>query len=181
MSFIHKGMPDYLFGGDTDGTRRLKTDNASVYFLEGREFFAFYDFDIDTGQTDVIKVVSSGDSIVELFGASLVSAELNVELVIGGTEGGTFATSIPTNPTNQTSVAPVQTPQVTMDLGGTHTGGTIMDKIILKAGTNPSNTKEVSAQENQPFGFPAGTYYIRLINTDSSAARGVFRARWVEL
>jgi hypothetical protein len=48
------------------------------------------------------------------------------------------------------------------------------------SGPNPNKSVASSASENLPQGFPAGTFYIRLINTDGATASGIFRARWEE-
>jgi hypothetical protein len=37
------------------------------------------------------------------------------------------------------------------------------------------STSATASQEN-----PAGTYYIRIINSDGATASGIFRARWEE-
>jgi hypothetical protein len=41
------------------------------------------------------------------------------------------------------------------------------------------STSATASQEN-PVGFPVGTYYIRITNTDGATASGIFRARWEE-
>ena len=72
------------------------------------------------------------------------------------------------------------TPQVTMAYGGTHTGGTIVDVLTAISGDKLQKSTAATVAEEQPVGFPAGTYYIRLINTDGATATGIFRARWEE-
>ena len=103
-----------------------------------------------------------------------------MELVIGGTEGGTFNTALPIFKTNTMSTASAYTPQVTMTRGGTHTGGTVVDLLTAVSGPNPNKSVASSASENLPQGFAAGTFYIKLINTDGATATGIFRARWEE-
>lgn len=165
--------------GDVDNAR-LRVDVAQTGFFAGREAYTFRKFNIAIGATEVIKVVSPIDTIVQTFGASLTLAQIRIELVVGGTEGGTFSNALPVNRTNNMAVAPAYTPQVTMAAGGTHTGGTVVDMIELVAGSPATLAQEVTASEDYPLGFPAGTYYVRIINTDGAAAEGIFRARWEE-
>lgn len=159
---------------------RLRVDVGQTGFFAGREARTFYAFSIPTSSSTVIKVVSLTDTILQQFAASLDAAALQIELVVGGTEGGTFDVPLPIIKTNTMSTASSYTPQVTMTAGGTHTGGTIVDILRLKAGSPLPQAVEVTASEDLPNGFAAGTFYIRLVNIDGETATGVFRARWEE-
>jgi hypothetical protein len=166
---------------DGDGDyARVRVDVGQTGFFAGREARTFYQFSIASGATQVIKVVSQTDTILQSFGVELDLAEIRVELVVGGTEGGTFNTALPIFKTNTMSTASDYTPQVTMNRGGTHTGGTVVDLLVAISGDNPNKSVSQSTSENLPQGFPAGTYYIRLTNTDGNTANGIFRARWEE-
>lgn len=166
---------------DEDGPyARVRVDVGQTGFFAGREFRTFYEFSIPSGQTRVIKVTAPIDTIVQTFGAELDLAELRIELRSGGTEGGTFSTAMPSLPANGMSTASGYVGQVTMSTGGTHTGGTVYDLLTLYSGANAQKAVASSASENLPQGFPAGTYYISLQNTDGATATGIFRARWEE-
>lgn len=166
---------------DGDGDyARIRVDAGQTGFFAGREARTLYEYSIATGATEVIKVVAPTDVIVQMFGASLDIAELRIELVAGGTEGGTFATPLPILKTNTMTSQSGYQPQVTMHTGGTHTGGMIVDLLKLKAGTPENQAVVTTATDELPLAFPAGTYYIRLINTDGATATGIFRARWEE-
>lgn len=173
--------PPLKFLTDNNGDyARLRVDVGQTGFFAGREARTFYAFSIPTASSTVIKVVSLTDTIVQQFAASLDAAALQLELVVGGTEGGTFNVPLPIIKTNTMSTASAYTPQVTMTAGGTHTGGTIVDILRLKAGSPLPQAVEVTASEDLPNGFAAGTFYIRLVNIDGETATGVFRARWEE-
>lgn len=166
---------------DGDGTyARIRVDVGQTGFFAGREARTYYEFSIPSGATQVIKVVTPINTIVQNFAVELELAEIRVELVVGGTESGTFGTSLPIFKTNIMSTASNYTPQVTMAYGGTHTGGTVVDLLTAVSGSNAQKSVASSANESQPQGFSAGTYYIRLINTDGNNAIGIFRARWEE-
>jgi hypothetical protein len=172
--------PKKLLTDNNGDYARLRVDVGQTGFFAGREGFTFYEFSIASGATQVIKVVAPTDTIVQTFGASLNIAELRIELIVGGTEGGTFNAPLPILKTNNMSTASDYALQVTMTRGGTHTGGTVVDLLQLISGTPAAKALESSASEDLPFGFPAGTYYIKLTNTDGATATGIFRARWEE-
>ena len=173
--------PSDLLTSKREGTRRIKYDVGKTSFFEGREFRIFKELDIPAGTSETIKVVSAADTIVEVLGASLVLGALRVELITGGTEGQDFTGSVPIFRTNRTSNAPENETKVTMENGGTHTGGTVSDLLLLVAGSPARQAKEVSVTEERPLGFSPGTFYIRLVSTGEANAQGVFRARWEEL
>lgn len=161
-------------------TRRLRVDSGQTGFFECREGRMFYEFDIAPDTSEVIKVVAPVNTIVQRFGSSLVLGELRIELVVGGTEGGTFDNALPVFSTNTMDESPSYSPQVTFNEGGTHTGGDIVDLLLLNAGSPATQAREVTATEALPVGFAAGTFYIRLVSINNANARGVFRARWEE-
>lgn len=166
---------------DADGAyARLRVDVGQTGFFAGREARTFYEFSIASGATQVIKVISPTDTIVQQLSINLFLAEIRMELVVGGTEGGTFDTPLSIFKTNTMSTSSSYTPQVTMNRGGTHTGGTVVDLIQTVTDTNPNKATPAGASEDSPQGFGAGTFYIRLINTDGATATGIFRARWEE-
>lgn len=166
---------------DADGEyARLRVDQGQTGFFAGREARTIYEFSIASGATQVIKIVSLTDTILQQFSIDLFLAEIRLELVTGGTEGGTFATELPIFKTNTMSTASTYTPQITMAVGGTHSGGTVVDLFKAISGANENKSVASGATEASPLGFPAGTFYIRLTNTDGATATGIFRARWEE-
>ena len=166
---------------DSDGDyARMRVDVGQTGFFAGREARTFYEFSIESGTTEVIKVVSPINTIVQIFSVELDLAEIRLELRVGGTEGGTFDTALPIFKTNTMTSQSGYTPQVTMNLGGTHTGGTLVNVLTAISGANPNKAVASSATDELPDGFAAGTFYIKLINTDGATASGIFRARWEE-
>lgn len=176
-----EAYPPKVLMTDSDGSyARLRVDVGQTGFWAGREAATFLKFDIPTATTQVIKVVAPLNTVVQILGASLILGIVEIELVQGGTEGGAFSTPLPVYRTNVMTTASAYTPQVTMATGGTHTGGTVLNMLILNAGSPAAQAHEVVASNDLPFGFAAGTYYIRIVNVDGSNAKGVFRARWEE-
>ena len=147
-----------------------------IAFYAGREFRTFYDYSILQDASLNVKVVSTKDIVLYEFGTDVTSGNIKIELVSGGTEGGTYSTSFPIIKCNTMSITPVVTSGVTITANGTHTGGTVVDLLYADTG----KTAAATASEDYPQGFPAGTYYIRLTNQDNQTTTGLFRARWEE-
>jgi len=167
----------------TDGNgdyARLRVDVGQTGFFAGREARVLYEFSIASGNMQVIKIVSPVDTIVQDISVEIFLAEIQLELVVGGTEGGTFNTPLQIFKTNVMSTSSDYEPQVTMNAGGTHTGGTIVDLLYSVSGVDPKKATVAGATEASPQGFAAGTFYIKLMNTDGATATGIFRARWEE-
>lgn len=172
--------PLSLMTDDNGPYARMRVDVGQTGFFAGREFRTFTEFSIPSGQTQVIKAVAPIDVILYAFAVELDISQLKVSLIGGGTAGGSFSTALPVLCTNQMSTASGYAGQVTMTTGGTHTGGTVFDVSHAFSGSNPNKAVSSSASESEPIGFPAGTYFIVLQNTDGATATGVFKARWEE-
>lgn len=152
----------------------LKPDEIAFY--AGREFRTFQEYSIVQGGSYNIKVESTKDTVLYEFGTDVNAGKIKIELVSGGTEGGTFSTELPIFRCNTMSFTPVVATGITMTANGTHTGGTVVDLLYADTG----KTAAASASEDYPQGFAAGTFYIRLTNQDNQTTTGVFRARWEE-
>lgn len=172
--------PIKLMTDDNGNYSRIRVDVGQTGFFAGREARTFHEFSIESGATQVIKVVSPVNTIVQMFEVELSLAEIRLELRTGGTEGGTFDTALPIFKTNTMSTASSYTPQITMNYGGTHTGGTLVNVLTAYSGANANKAIAASSTDALPDGFAAGTFYIKLINTDGATATGIFRARWEE-
>lgn len=171
---------DLLTDGGVGEYRRLRVDVGQTGFFAGREFRTFLEYAIPTGQTLVIKIVANCDTIVQSIINELHLAEIKFELRVGGTEGGTFATPLPVMKTNMTSTVSAYGSRVTLNTGGTHTGGTLLDTFKSISGANVNKSVSQSVNEDSPVGLSAGTYYIKLINTDGATADGILKLRWEE-
>lgn len=180
MSYtIDQFGPSDLLTTAKENTRRVKTDEGSTAFFEAREFYAFKEFDIPAGESETVRVVANNDTVVQTFSVTLTLGELRVELVTGGAETGAFQNEVPIFNANMMDEAPNVSPNVTMQNGGEHSGGTIVDLLLANAGSPARQARTNSATEPLPIGFAPGTFYIRLVNSDNdSRAQGLLRVRW---
>ena len=155
-------------------------EESNIAFREGRQYFTFTDVSIAQGATKVIKVVITSNTVMRDFFVDMVTSNVTVEIVSGGTEGGTFNSALTIQRTNNMSTVPARVSTTTMTTGGTLTGGTILDKFLLYAGNNANQSTARHGGEEFPVGFPAGTYYVRIVNIGTTTATGLFKARWSE-
>lgn len=160
---------------------RIFVDAGGVSPSENRKYFMFHEFSLASGATEIVKVVIAGDTVMNAFSIKVMSGKARVEIVAGGTEGGTFNQIIPRFPVNGMSTATPRVSTTTMTSGGTLTGGTTMDLFLVNTGDNVNQSSGVSVGEDFALGFPAGTYYIRVTNTDNSTTAGLIKALWTEM
>lgn len=176
-----EAYPPKVLMTDSDGAyARMRVDVGQTGFFAGREFRTFYEYSIPTGTTRVIRVVAPINTIVQMFQFELDLAALRVEIRTGGTPSGTWATSLQIFAANSMSSASGYSPQVTMQTGGAHTGGTVIDLYKIYSGANQNKAISEHIDDASPQGFAASTFYISMQNTDGATATGIFRTRWEE-
>lgn len=165
---------------DLYGVPRLNVEEGSTAFWEGREFRSFLEFNIASGQTRTIKADVPIDVILYALRIDLISGSLKVETIASGTEGGTFSTPMTIIKTNELTDSPAYTNQVTLNTGGTVTGGALRDVFRVQASGQGSQAQAVGAGGEGQRGAPPGLYYYRLTASGNGASVGVFKARWEE-
>lgn len=181
--FVNTFPQDLMTDGGTGPSRRLRVDVGQTGFFAGREFRTFRELNIAASTTFVIKAVVPIDVILFGLKVSIESGQLRLATVVGGTPGGSFSETLPIFGRNNMSERPTPfyTPQVALTAGGTHTGGTEIDILRLKANANTNQASTVGAEGGDERGVAASTYHFRLQNlSGSDAVVGVFSARWEE-
>lgn len=174
---------DLLTDGGTGPNRRFRVDVGQTGFFAGREFRTFRELNIAPSTTLVIKAVVPINVILFGLKALIEAGHLRLATVAGGTPGGTFSETLPIFGRNNMSERPTPfyTPQVVLTAGGTHTGGTEIDVLRLKANSNTNQASTVGAEGGDERGVAAATYHFRLENLSATdAITGVFSARWEE-
>lgn len=178
-------FPRELITGTTVGPNpRMRVDPGQTSFFEGREFRAFKEFSIAAGATLVIRAVCGTDFILQNQRFTILSGTLRIAALTGASSGGAY-TTFPNVTVNRMSTAPVVTSQMALGSGGTSTGGTETDVQLVSAVSDGgilggAAVLSIGNTADMPRGLPAGTYHIRLQNTSSEAAVGVYAVAWSE-
>lgn len=169
------------------GFDRLKVDQGQTSFFEGREFRTFKELSIPALTTYAIRIIVPLDIIFTQFIADIESGWLRASSAVGGTPGGTWTTQLPVFMRNNMSVGVNRrqnnVAQVTLQEGGTHTGGTELDVTRVKSGSNQGSNASttVGGVQGDERGIAAGTYYFRLQNLHTTdAITGTLHASWEE-
>lgn len=140
----------------------LLVDPKVPALYDGRLFRTFFDFTVANGQTAVIQLVAPCDFVLHSQTFSLDSGTMVFEARTGGTPAGTFATPVPCFGMNRTAYRtdPTYTQQVVMNSGGTHSGGTVVERVRLSAAAAANQRQTVGASLNDARILPAGTYFL---------------------
>jgi hypothetical protein len=172
--------PDCYTDGGYGESRRLRVDVAQTGFFAGREFRTFQEFTLTDGQTHVVKVVFNTDTIVFGLDVALLSGQVKVETISGGTGGGSFSTTLPIFARNTMAEAPSPAYSAlnVITSGGTVSGGTEIDVLLNKTAANANFAASIGVGAADETGFAAGTYYLKITATGS--AQGVLKIRWEE-
>lgn len=165
---------------DGDGDHaRLRVDVGQTGFWAGKEFRTFYEFSITSGAQMVIRATVPVNIILFDTRLTIDQSKLRLDLMAGGTEGGTW-TSVPVFRKNNMSTTPVFTPNVQIHTGGTHTGGVRIDCARMVSSGVGHTAITVGGQISDERGVSPGTYYYVFNNIDGVTATGVFSAFWEE-
>ena len=173
---------DLLTDGGTGPSRRLRVDIGQTGFFAGREFRTFREFSIAAGATLVLKIVVPLNAILLEQSIELDSGSIRITNAAAGTEGGTFAESLPIIGKNNMTErpAPFYTPVITFSAGGTHTGGFVFDIHRVVASNATAQQATVGRTVGDERGIAPNTYYVRYENFGSGSATGTFWFIWEE-
>lgn len=179
----HSNMPKEIFTGTgADPRPRLRVDVAQTSFWEGREFRHVQEFSIAQGATLVLRFICDIDFIVFLQRISIDAGAIRFSSVnSGGTAGGSWTSQV-VMPKNQMSLPnrAAYTGHLTIDAGGTYTGGTERDVMRLRTDTQGNSQASIGVTADDARGVGAGTYYVRLQNIGSGTSTGVYYIDWEE-
>lgn len=150
-------------------------------FARGLGYRTFKELNIAAAGSYVIRVVVPKNVVLTGLDVSITSGTLKTETVVGGTAGGAFAENLPRLSTNTRTDITATPASVVLTAGGTHTGGTVIDIITLKAGSNAARSTSVGGGSNGERGIGPNTYYWRFTSSGTDPVVGTFKARWNEV
>jgi hypothetical protein len=169
-------------GSDILGAKRLRVDQGQTSFWEGKQYRSFQELDIVAGASHTIRIVTGVNTILKALSLNILTGDARMEIIGGGTAGGTFGTTLPVIRKNSMSVTPNVTSQNVLTSGGTVTGGTLLDVVHVVAAEAQGNRKEASVGANQDDerGVAPGTFFYRINALGAINVTGVINLFWEE-
>lgn len=168
---------------------RLRVDPGQTGFFAGRMFRSFLTQVIPVAGPSVqFRFVSPVDFILWSQVLTLTQGALRLEIFVSATDSGGWVTELPIIGVNRMAERPTPfyTPLVTIQTGGDFTGGTLVDTMIINAGSNQGNQSSQNAGgETTERGLAAGTYFGRLSTLTGGiapldAAQFLYTLSWEE-
>lgn len=174
-------FPRHLITTDTRGFERLKVDVGQTDFFLGNEQRFFHEFNIPSGSSVWFRFTSPIDFILFEQTLTVDSGGIRFTAYTGGTESDTWTPVTTVIPKNFMSSAPHYTRQVSIDTGGTLTGGNLREVVRLVSPGSTAHHATVSGGNQTERGLSAGIYYLQLENiANSGASTGVYTITWAE-
>jgi len=180
MSYTQQGIFSDTYTSSITGTRRLKTEQGSTAYDEGRLFRTFYDFTGDTMPV-VLKFTITKDANLLSSSQEVHDGSLRYRVYTSGVEGGTFTdlTSYPVN--NKTGVVASDS-GITVSVGGTLdvSGVEPNDVVYVRTSGASGQTSTVDAITSSSRGFPPTTAYVVIdqIPGGNKSPEGVLKYEW---
>ena len=162
---------------------RVKVDVAQTSFFMGLGYRFFFRLSLAIGATQTIKIVSPINYVLFQNSVDLIEGELDMSVRIGCTETAAFGTAISVRRINGMGDAPVVISQITPSTGGTVTGGTEINAILVKSSGGLAAGGSAGSSAQDEIGIAAGTTYLVMTAAGGVGAvpvRGVLRYRWEE-
>lgn len=184
-----KPVPDVLItGGGEDGIApRIRVDEGQTGFFAGRFFRAYKEAVIPTaGPALSMRFTSPVNFILWAQSLTLTQGAIRLEVFTGTITPSGVWTSEPVIGVNRMSEVPtpVYTAQATVESGGSFTGGTAVDLLMIRTSAQNASAQNAGGGFTER-GLPAGTYYIRLSTLAgglvvNDAAQLVYAITWEE-
>lgn len=179
--FVMVASPPLSLLTDSGGiSQRLRVDPDQTSFWQGKQYRSFMELNISSGATQVIKNAVAVNTILYGLSVLLDSGSVRLSIVSGGTEGGSFSTTLPAIRKNTMTDAPNIPAANISTTGGTLTGGSVIgiERIVTANATAQRSTVGSSPFDQR--GVAPGSYYWKLENIGTGEATGTISFFWEE-
>jgi hypothetical protein len=182
-------LPHDIYTSNIEGRRRLKVDSGQTGFFDGREFRTFFEFDIPSNQVRTFKFVSPINFILFEQSLTVDSGSVRFQAFTGSSEVASFNTPLPIIGKNRMTTRPIPfyTPVITVNttatttsLGGSISGGTVVESFRVVAANATAQQRTVGGFGQSERGLPPGTFYLRIHNFSNGSATGDYVIFWEE-
>lgn len=178
--------PDLLTDGGYGESARLRVDPGQTGFFAGRMFRSFIKASVPVaGPALHFRLISPVDFILWSNEIMLTQGAVDMDLYVGATPAGTW-TQAPVIGVNRmlSRPQPYYLPTITLEHGGTFTGGTLVDPISVRTSAGNQNADNVGGASAER-GLPPGTYYGRILTMTGGLpvnddAKIIYKPMWEE-
>lgn len=187
---IDVNLPEVLItGGGVGGiSPRLRVDSGQTGFFAGRMFRNHHEAVIPVAGPSVqFRFTSPIDFILWSQTLNLTQGALQLRVYTGATPSGVWTDKTPIGINRMVErPTPNYVAQCRFGTGGDFTGGTEVDVMLIRSGSNQgSNSSQNTGGESTERGLPAGTYYGRFSTLTggvavSDAAQMIYSLTWEE-
>jgi len=161
--------------------------NEQLGYLSGRMFRTYLESVIPTaGPAVSFRFISPIDFILWQQTLTLTQGALRLEVFTGAVTPSGSWTALPNIGVNRMleRPAPAYVPQVVVETGGSFTGGTAVDLMLLRTASTNGQALNVGIQSTER-GLPAGSYYGRFSTLTgglpvNDPAQMLYTIRWEE-
>lgn len=186
-----KSIPDSLIssGGPDGRAPRLRVDPGQTGFFDGRMFRTYLELVVPVAGPPVsFRFTCSKDFILWTQLLELTQGALRLEVFTGAVIPSGSWTPLPIIGVNRMAERPqpYYEPVATVETGGTFTGGTPVDLILIRSGSNQgSNSSQNTGGERSERGLGAGVYYGRASTLEggvpvTDTAQAIYSITWEE-
>lgn len=174
---------------DPNQASRLRVDEGQIGFWQGWQFRSYLELNIPVAGPSVsARFVALTDFILWEQSLNLTQGALRMEIFVGEVTPAGVWTAVPTfgvnRMTSKGAPQPLYESSVVIETGGTFTGGTPVDLVLLRAATQNGGAQNVGMSAGER-GLPAGSYYVRLSTITgglvvNDPAQGIYTVQWEE-
>ncbi|WP_066735657.1 hypothetical protein [Cupriavidus sp. D384] len=183
------GIETKLLTDRSGPSTRVRVDPGQTGFFAGRFFRSYLEAVVPVaGPAVSARLTSPVDFILWSQVLTLTQGALRCEVFTGATPSGSWS-ALPVIGVNRMSERPlyngaVYSPVVTVETGGSFTGGTPVDLMMVRTASQNGQSSNVGTNQSER-GLPAGIYYIRFSTitgglTVNDAAQMVYAIEWEE-
>jgi len=163
---------------------RTKVDSELASFYAGTQARTFFALSIGAGLSVYVRMYRPVYIILRNFKLVVNALQIRCEIYRGATPAGVWDTELPIISKNESSVRPLPlyVPKVTLQTGGTFTGGTLYDLLDIKTSGATAQQLTVGGESQSDLGVAKDSVgYYKFTNPGTGTAKGVFSTWWEEL
>ena len=148
-------------------------------FLEGKDFRAYYELNIPSGESAVLEIFVPVDIYLDTITLNIDAGHARYSSRVGATSTGASTLLTTVFSTNTRADAGVYTRQLIPSIVDGFTGGIELDVARVKTGSNNQRVSVIEQAQTKR-GIGAATYHLIIENVGNSDVTGVIYSHWAE-